>query len=193
MTWRSKQRPISSTWIYEHIKGSNLRILDIGCIIETKQPSDLTLALLGDWHNTCGVSLRDCDYKHAGFQYQKGNILKADIEDDLFDIIIASQVIGFVGKRYEEQEEIEGGDITVLKKIRGWLKDNGLFFCCATLADEPTIIKNNKKQVYSLSSIFNMFEEQHFNCLDFKTFPDASNKHKILPDSYEGVFMLNGN
>lgn len=194
MAWKSKQRPISSTWIYERIKGNNLSVLDIGCIIETKQPSDLTMALLDDKHTITGVSLRSCDYKHDNFYYFQTNILDCKVNaKPKYEIIIASQVIGFIGKRYERQKEILRGDGILLELVKNWLLPNGIFFCCVTLADHPAILKGNKKQVYSLSSIFNIFEGTGFNCLEFKTFPDASKKQKILPNSYEGVFMLNGN
>lgn len=184
MNW---ERPISSPWIVERIPQGSY-ILDIGCTLETKDLSDLTRYLLSKGHSVVGVSLRELKGSYGNFRYYRQNILDTEFPDGAFDVVIASQVLNHIGCDYEQQRLNEDGNRKTVDKIHRWLRADGLFFICVTMAPKALPCQG-KLRVYDDESLSRLYQGK-FKLEEQLKFPCAGESGRKIAGAYELVGLL---
>jgi SAM-dependent methyltransferase len=107
------------------------KILDFGC---TRSWLSIALSSLG--YEVLGIDLRNFEYEHKNFNFNKMNIL--DLEEKDFDFIVSLSTIEHVGLGVYDKKVIDDDILKVLNKINILLKTNGKFIVTLPVG-KPTI------------------------------------------------------
>jgi SAM-dependent methyltransferase len=116
-------RAIEYSWIAAHMPDGPGKALDFGC----GSWSWMTLMAARKGFESIGFDLQDVQrpYLHPSLGFMRGDILKTELQEGKFDLIINCSAIEHVGlDRYGATMLTDAGDLEAMKRLRWLLKPN---------------------------------------------------------------------
>ena len=114
-------RAIEDSWCLLYIREGDKKVLDIGCV-----QSPLTLSAQRFGNKVDCVDLRSIEYEMAGIKFYQSDILKLNLKEKTYDIILLCSTVEHIGieGRYGSSQ-IEHGDLKVMELCKRLLAPKG--------------------------------------------------------------------
>ena len=115
-------REIENSWIISKLDNGNGNALDFGC----SQGTYLGLIAARRGYNVTGIDLTQVNlhYKIPNMKFIKGDIIKVDLKQEYFDLVINCSTIEHAGLagRYGVVENLPDGDLDAMRKLWNLMK-----------------------------------------------------------------------